>query len=333
MRYHELAFQRWLNSTFYVREGYPIPVVFSSPMDAFGNFDRLWQSDKNPFKYLLDLKDEKGTPLYEPYPSNVRYPLLSVYRQGWRYRPDQNFSIHEWRHLNWPTVSADASRCDLGNVSVSYRPMAWDYRFQLDHYAMRPDTQAYFVEKLMRSFWITGGVPQCWITIHYPAFGYHRIRLYIDGDIENSTPEETEDQKHTEFHTTVRLVLEGYSVDQNIRVVPALWTLLVRGYEEAVNPDELASAFGDQQAEDLRVRENNVTLQARSNVPASGDCQQNIANFGTYLGHHLYQSGSQQPNALLLYGFQSTNSSSPYFLGGVAQTSGYGVASLSGTEP
>jgi hypothetical protein len=327
MRYHELALQRWLYTTFFVREGYPIPVVFSTPMDAFGNFDKLWKSENNPFKYLLDLKDEKGTPLYEPYPSNLRYPLISVFRRGWRYRPEQNYSIHQWRKMNWPTVSDDVGRCQLGNVTVSYRPMAWDYRWQVDHYAMRPDTQAYFVEKLMRSMWITGGTPQCWVHIHYPVIGWHKIRMFIEGDIENSTLEEPEDQKHVEFRTTFTLCMEGYSIDQNVQFVPALWKLLIRGMEEAVNPDELDEAFEEQEV-DLRLKDDNVTMLSRPNIPPDEECQQILSQYGTYPYHEIYLNGSLQPNAYLLYGGSSPYPTSPFFMGGIPQTSGYGMASL-----
>jgi hypothetical protein len=141
MRYHELALQHWLNRKFFVREGYPIPVVFATPMDAFGQFNKLWSQSNNPFQYLLDAKDEKGTPLYLPYPNPVRYPLLSVYRKGWRYRSYQNFSIHRHRHINWPSVSTieeGLGKCELGNVMTSKMPLAYDYRFQLNHFSTPP---------------------------------------------------------------------------------------------------------------------------------------------------------------------------------------------------
>jgi hypothetical protein len=93
----------------------------------------------------------------------VRYPLLSVYRKGFKYRSYQNFSIHKFRHINWPTMSDDVGRCELGNVTTSKMPMAWDYRFQIDFYCNRPDTQAFFVEKLMREMYKTGGTPQTWM--------------------------------------------------------------------------------------------------------------------------------------------------------------------------
>src|SRR3974390_3038558 len=86
MRYHELALAAWLNQKFILRQGYPIPVVFASPMDAFTKLQNLWKLEKNPFSYLFNLVDDKGTPLYEPYPAVPRYPLLSVMRKGWKYR-------------------------------------------------------------------------------------------------------------------------------------------------------------------------------------------------------------------------------------------------------
>src|SRR5712671_2429309 len=101
MRYSELAIQAWLNTRFFLRDNeFPVPVVFSQPLDAFHAFTKLWADANNPFKYLLDLKDEHGTPLYEPYPANIRYPLISVSRQTVKFRAYQNYSIHRFRHVN-----------------------------------------------------------------------------------------------------------------------------------------------------------------------------------------------------------------------------------------
>lgn len=328
MRYHELALQKWLYGTFFVREGYPIPVVFSTPMDAFGNFLQLWKSDKNPFKYLTNLKDDNGTPLYEPYPSTLRYPLISVFRRRWTYRPEQSYGVHQFRHMNWPTVASNPSRCELGEVTTSFRPNAWDYKFQIDHFCMRPDTQAYFIEQLMRNFiGIGGGSPQTWMTIHFPAIGFQRIRMYLDGDIENSTPEEPEDGKHVEFRTTINLVIEGYSIDQNIKIVPALWNLILRSNGSA-SPDELQAAFDQQITLDLRLGDNNSVLNSRSNVPSDTACQKALASHGTYPAANVLQMGTSQPDAYAMFGFYSTNTSSPYFVGAVPQTSGFGIATV-----
>jgi hypothetical protein len=267
MRYHELALQRWFNGTFLVPNStYAIPVVLSSPMDAFGNLNQLFAKD-GPFSYLFALKDENGTPLYEPYPSTLRYPLISIFRRGWKYRPEQSYGYHQFRHMNWPTVSPDVVRDDLAYVSVSQRPNAWDYRFQIDHYAMRPDTQAYFVEKLMRSFVTGGGTPQTWMKIHFPVLGIQKIRMYLDGDIENSTLEEPEVETHVEFRTTCNIVVEGYSIDQDVHFVPALWKLLFRSQNQPASPEDLTKAFDEQITVDLRVSGANPTLDSRPDIP------------------------------------------------------------------
>jgi hypothetical protein len=316
MRYHELALQRWFYSTFFVRSGYPVPVVFSTPMDAFGNFKQLWKADKSPFTYLFDLKDDKGTPLYEPYPSTLRYPLISVFRRGWKYRPEQSYGLHQFRHMNWPTVDRDVGRCELGNVTVSYRPNAWDYRFQVDHFCMRPDTQAYFIEQLMRTFVVGGGTAQTWMQIHYPVLGMQKIRMYIDGEIENSTKEEPEDQSNMEFRTSFTVMVEGYTIDQEVEFVPALWSLLLRSANQSSSPGELVAAFDEQVRVDLRLDDANVTLNSRDNVPSDEECQRELKTTGTYPPSSIYFSGSDQPDAYTKFGFSSTNTTDPFFLGG-----------------
>jgi hypothetical protein len=331
MRYHELALQRWLNRLFIVREGYPVPVVFATPMDAFSQFTKLWSAANNPFQYLLNAVDEEGTPLYQPYPAPVRYPLLSVYRKGFKYRSYQNFSIHKFRHINWPTVSDDVGRCELGNVTTSKMPMAWDYRFQLDFFCNRPDTQAFFVEKLMREFYKTGGTPQTWIAVEYPAWGRQLIRVYIDGDIENNTPEEPEADKNVEFRTTVNIVVEGFSLDLNFQVEPAFWTLIFG--QGSVDPDTLARAFQPLREDDVRIRDNNVTMLARANVPDDTECQENLNPPGQPFTTHIYLGN---PDLQLQYPQIGPPSwpSQPGYPGGIPSSAAFGVPSVSsGTVP
>lgn len=283
MRYHELAVQRWLNKLFYVREGYPVPVVFTSPMDAFSHFRQLWADANNPFTYLLSLKDENGTPLYEPHPSPIRYPIISVHRKNWKVRQYQNFSIHRWRHLNWPTVSdtgapvngkpnvgTGLTKFDLGNVTTSRIPMAWDYRFQIDHFSLRPDTQSFFLNQLMGEFWRTGGpTAQTWLQVFYPGWGERLIRLYIDGDVESMTPEEPEPDKNIEFRTSFTVVLEGFDVDLRYKIFPAFWTLVFAS--GSVDPATLDTAFQVLATKDARINNANPTLDDRPNVPAEDD--------------------------------------------------------------
>lgn len=328
MRYHELALQRWFYSTFFVQTGYPIPVVFGTPMDAFGEFSKLWKKDKSPFTYLFDLKDSSGTPIYEPYPSTLRYPLISVLRKNWKYRAEQSYGVHQFRHMNWPTVDRDVGKCDLGYVTTSFRPNAWDYSFQVDHFCMRPDTQAYFIETLMRSFVVGGGSPQTWMTIHFPVLGLQRIRMYIDGNIENSTKEEPENQTNMEFRTTFTLCVEGYSVDQDVKFVPTLWNLLLRSSGESADPGELVAAFNEQIRVDLRLDDDNVTLDGRNYVPSDVECQKELATHGTFPPFDIRLNGSEQPFAFVNFGFSSTNPTDPFFLGGIPQSSGFGIITV-----
>jgi hypothetical protein len=328
LRFHEMALQRWFYSTFFVAAGYPIPVVFGTPMDAFGNFNRLWKKDKSPFAYLFALKDTQGRPLYEPTPSNLRYPLISVLYKSSRLRVDQSYGLHQYRHMNWPTVADNVQRCDLGNVSVSQRPMGWDFRFQVDHYCMRPDTQAFFTHAIYRAFAVGGGTPQTWVPVYFPVLGWQKIRLFLDGDVENSTKDEPEDQKHVEFRTTFNLVMEGYSIDQDIEIVPALWTLVLRGGQESASPGELDFAFNEQQSVDLRLGDNNPDVSTRANIPSDTQCQIELAQTGTYPPADITLSGTDQPGVYLNFGFTSTNPASSYFMGGIPRSQGFGIASV-----
>lgn len=306
-RYHDLWLRRWLYGLFFVREGYPTPVVFASPSDAFSQFQTLWSLDKNPFRYLLDLKDAAGTPLYEPHPSPVRYPLISVYKKGMGYRRWQNFSYHRWRHINWPTVSADVLKCDLGNVVTSYMPMAWDFRYQIDYFSMRPDSQAFWIDKYVREMHRTGGDPQTWIVVVYPGWGTQLVRLRQDGDIENNTPDAPPDGEHTEYRSTINLVLEGFALDLNYAVYPALWELIFRNSAEITDPQD---AYTILTSADLRVNDDNPTLDSRSNVPPEGDCQQELADYNETI-----------PASLVLTGiapFTGENSNSQSGVGGIA---------------
>jgi hypothetical protein len=289
MRYHELAVQRWLNGLFFVQVGFAVPVVFTSPMDAFAYAQQLWAAGaSNPFQYLYNAVNDQGTPLYLPWPNPLIYPIISVHRKSWKLRPWQNFSIHRFRHINWPTVANAGTeaygpqaqgwgltRCNLGNVTTSKRPMAWDYRFQVDHFCNRPDTQAFFLEQLMWEFWRTGGTtPQTWITVPYPGWGKRQVRLYLDGDIESLTPEEPEQDHKVEFRTSFTIVVEGYDVDLNYEIYPALWKLILR--VGSAPPGELESAFEFERTADLRAGEKNVIIDRRPNVPSWGTCQEAI---------------------------------------------------------
>jgi hypothetical protein len=293
MRYHELALQHWLNANFLLRWGVPIPVIFSNPMDAFSEFTLEWSRDQNAYQYLLDVKDDIGTPLYLPHPSPIRYPLISVYRRNYKLRQSHNFSIHNMRHIEWPTVSDAGTHVygkeqhgvnlevgDLGMVTVTRYPMAVDFKFQVDFFCNRPDTQAFFLRQLFKQFWRTGGPQlQTWTLVKYPILGPKLVRLYLDGEVENTTPETPEDGKNQEFRVTISLVLEGYEIDVDYKLYPALWKIVTRS--GAITPLKIAGEFGidNSQVDYFRVDsmrdtpESNPTVAYRMEtavMPASG---------------------------------------------------------------
>jgi hypothetical protein len=270
MRFHELAVQHWLNENFLVADGFPLPVLFSSPMDAFSNFENLWADSDNPFKYLLDLKDENGTPIYEPHPSPARLPMISVMRKGWAWRPGQNYSIHRYRHVCWETVDTapDVKLKDLGRVIRARMPMAWDYKFQIDHFSLTPASQASFVSRMMRVFWRSGGTLQTWLTVNYPEpFSQKYVRMRLDGDIENLTPETPADDEITVYRTGCTLVVEGYEPELDYVTLPTLWTLRLRETVPA-DPGDLQQMFSGEQVFDLRTNpQNPVVLERLEDLP------------------------------------------------------------------
>ena len=302
MRCHELYLQKWLYSRFFVSQGYPVPCVFSTPMDAFSSFAQLWASENNPFAYLLDAKDAEGTPLYEPYPSPVRYPLISVMRKGIAFRPGQNFSIHRWHHINWPTISdeqpvpgteqigTDLKKCDLAHVTTSRMPMAFDYKFQIDHFCLRPDTQAFYVERLLNQFWRSGGKMQTWMDIEYPGWGSQYIRVYVDGAIDHSVPEDLQG-KNVEFRTSFTVVIEGFSIDVAYQVEPAVWKFVFA----SASPGQLDRLSLPALTVDVRPGGVNAVLNSRPNVPLAGTCQQEILHAEwTQQGTVVLSAGDQR---------------------------------------
>lgn len=272
MRYTEEALSRWFNSKFLVVNGIPQPVVFATPMDAFSTFDKLWAQDNNPYAYLLKAQNADGTLLYQPYPATIKTPLISVYRRGWKYR--QSFSVPLGRNImGWPVTDdksyiSQVTRCDLGNVMVGRWPQAWDYRWQIDHFAMRPDTQALFISSLMRSMTLTQGEPQTWIPVAFPGWGTQLCRLSIEGDIENTTPEQPEEGSPVQFRTTFTLMLQGWNVDIYLDVKPAFWTLIVTAGTTA--PEQLGVIL----TKDLRKDGNDPVFNTAPDMPPDGKCPQ-----------------------------------------------------------
>lgn len=250
MRIHELALQAWCYRHFHVTQGYPVPVIFATPRDAFAEFTRLWTAG-GPFSYLLDAKDEQGTPLYEPYPSNVRYPLISIARGKWSSRPAQNWSLHINRKAYYPTKATlgdGVALGDMGNVVQARHPQAWNFSYQLEFYCKRPDTQAMFVQALMNAFPTQTSSVQTWIPVIYPGwFGLRQTycRMFLDSEIDPVYDLDTS-QSEMEYRTSFSVVVEGYNPDLDRTMYPVLWYLctlsaadMVRVYQSG------ASAYAD----------------------------------------------------------------------------------------
>lgn len=257
-RYHELALARWFNNNFYVMEGYPVPVLFTPPMDAYSHFAELWSNAAgNPFAYILDAKDDCGKPLYQPHPAPAPYPIISIHRKSNRWRSEQSYSIHRWRRLSWVTeVTSGTNTLDqLARVAQAQMPMGWDYVFQVDFHCLRPDTAAKWIEHLMRKMRRAGGTPQTWITCTYPYYGRLFARTYIqDGSVQHMTPEASPDAQITIYRTTVNLVVEGWVPDIQIELVPAFWTLVLN-MKYAVAPGVLETLY----SEETDLRSNQIT--------------------------------------------------------------------------
>jgi hypothetical protein len=261
VRVHELALNHWLYHSFFVDAGYPIPVVFATPMDAFSEFDRLFAIKEGPFEYLRKLPNE-------PYPSNVRYPLISVNRRGWAFRPSQNYSSRVERRFDWlnEPLSSGITVNDLSSVRQERMAMAWDFRFEVNHYAMRMDTQAFFVQRLMRLMQYTAGQPQVYLWTLYPGHNPQFIRTFLEGNIDDVTEKSPGDNSFMVYRTSCTLVMEGYSYDNDKVTVPTVWRMMSSA--PAVSPTTLDQAYSFAFGVELRTDPpRNPVLLARSPLP------------------------------------------------------------------
>lgn len=269
MRIHELALQRLLNRKFFIVSGIPIPVLFTKPMSAFSDFTQIWSSENNAFKYLLDAKDKQGTPLYQPLPATPKFPLITVDRKGWSYDSQRSFSLHRNRYVGWPTVSnsPDIKKSDLGYVFQAFMPSAWNYKVQVDHYATRPDSQAYFINQLQNCFFPSAATPQFWTEAVYPGvYGARKIRMILDGDISDSTEEEPV-SGYRVYRTTLNLIIQGWVFPLDYLPIPALWTVVAN--VAAISPGDVDVLFQISKSEDLRQVEDNNIVDTTPNMPPS----------------------------------------------------------------
>ena len=240
MRVHELAIVRWLNTRFFVRTGYPIPVVLTKPMLAYDDFVAIWQQPGNVFSYLEDAKDERGTPIYRPWPEAPKYPLITVDRKVWAFDSHRNFGHHWFRHASWVTVSKDVEKRDLARVIQTQMPQAYTYTFQIDHYATRVDGQAYFIEQLQNCWFGSAAEPYTYIKVVHPGVCSLMCRVRQAGDITDSTEDSQPTSGGTRiYRTTVPIAIEGFKYSHDYTQVPVFW----RSISRAVNPADLEQAY------------------------------------------------------------------------------------------
>ena len=283
---HAIALVRWLNHRFLLREGVPIPVILASPMDAFSQFDKLWQQANSPFAYLQNMGQTPGTPAV--YPVNQRYPLLSLDFRSAEYAANRSYSGRVYRCLGWPTVEAQdtpgMTLSQLGWVNQARMPLAFNYRYQLDHWALRPDTQAFFIRQLFKAVKASGADLQTYIKVLYPAYyGGALVKLRIDPNIQDGTQKDPADDT-IKYRTTVNLTVEGWAIDQTIRTTKAFWIL--NNLAVAFDPAQLDQVYLMQNT-DLRPYQDNPVLALRANLPP-GTVVGSIIASGTNWGTTSY---------------------------------------------
>jgi hypothetical protein len=282
MRIHELALQRWLNKAFLVQDGYPVPVIFSVPRDAHAEFGRLWKMEGNPFSYLLNMTDSQGRKVYQPYPTNVIYPLICVKRLNWRLRPSQSAGYHMNRRVYYPTVngngtihpiygSGSVTRDDLAWTGSLGLETGWDFRFQIDHFCNTPQTQAIFVNQLQRKLRFTGAQAQTFIVAKFPFPHQKRyLRMYLESDIDNVSNEAVNEQSQ-EIRTSFTICIEGYWMDYLTQFNPVMWEYALGKEKTTVPPDMLDRYFDFNDiyagVKDVRIGETNPVVNSRPGLP------------------------------------------------------------------
>ena len=266
VRIHALALNRWFQKNLWVAEGYPVPVIFATPMDAFSKFNLLWSSDKNPFAYLNDV----NSPHVDP--ANPKFPLISVNFKSMALRRSQNYGSRTFRRVDWRTVSGlsdGLTKSNLGTVTSARYPQAWDFQYQIDIWTMRPDTQSILIDQVVEGFKIGGGDAQTFISVAYPGYmGLTGVRCYLNGDIQDTTEKDPNDSA-MRYRTTFNLVLEGWRPDLDLSFVPTLWYAVFG--QEAVDPQNLSNYYdihaGMGYGEDLRTTLMNPVFNSRTNLP------------------------------------------------------------------
>jgi hypothetical protein len=239
VRVHAVALNRWFSKNFLVAEGYAIPVIFATPMDAFSKFNLLFSRPNNPFLYL----NEINSPHVDP--GNPKFPLINISFKSASLRATQNYGSRTFRNIDWRTVSGTkegVTKSQMGVVTQARLPQAWDFQYQIDFWCLRPDTQSIFIEQLLDRFKFGGGAPQVWISVVYPGYvGWMGCRSFLEGGAIQDTTEKDPGDSVLKHRTTFNLTVEGWRPDLDRTYVPALWYAVFGA--DAVGASELELFF------------------------------------------------------------------------------------------
>ncbi len=246
-RVHDLALMHWLQSSFFVSEGYPVPAIFSNPSRVFNDAMQIWSApgSGNVFAYLLSAKDAGGSPLYQPHPMPMALPIISIDRLGIAPDASRAWSTGQMRHAGWPTVDpADkiTSQRLLGNAYIVQMPQGWIFKYQIDILAARYDTIACLVTALVQKLNRWSLTPETMIIAKYPGRGYFGkklVRMTLEGEIADAT--EIDATGNRIYRASFQLHIHGWAVDIDPNIVPTLWTQTINA--TALDPNALAATI------------------------------------------------------------------------------------------
>jgi hypothetical protein len=278
VRLHGFALRRWFYRNFLLREGFPIPVVYAVPMDAFAEFRRLW-TDTNSLDYLKSTNAQA----LGVWPQNIVTPLISFVFTGDKYRPDLTASTRVNRTYAWVTAGnpAKTSINQLGNVQQVRYSQAAEFNFQVDFWCQKPETQAIFYEQLAQAFRVSSaGTRQTWVTVPYPVtHGTQNVRLIQTSDTSNLTESQSAPEGNiVMYHTSFTVSIEGYYPDRTSFIVPTAWYMGLSITQNNPSPLELTTLY---LLNSGNLAQQNPVLALRSNLPTGSSAPPSGPDFGS----------------------------------------------------
>jgi hypothetical protein len=287
VRLHAWALRSWLYARFILAEGVPVPSVYAAPMDAFAEFNRLWQFDGGPYGYLKQFLNPNVPDAPQVWPQNIPTPLISFVDTGARYKPQLSYATRTNRRSAWLSNSNAEQGMQqnyLGEVQQVQYAQAYDFSFQVDMWTQRPDVQAVLEEQLYAAFSHTAaGEVQAWIPVLYPVtHGRQNVRLRLTSDVSKvietmAPPAEGIVMRRSSF----TVAIEGYRPDRTTVIVPTVWFMSLNLSADNPSPGDLQSLYALNQY-DLRADPQNpiVALRQATMPPPGGS----YTGSGSYAG-------------------------------------------------